>query len=138
MNIYDINYIALVIATVLSFVLGSLWYSPILFGKKWQQELGFTDEYIREANMIKIFGSSFILIFLMNFGLAFIFTFVNREEFGLLDGALYGAFVGLFFIGTSYGVNMLYQRRSLTLWAIDSFYQISYLSISGSILAYWR
>lgn len=138
MDFSQINFIALIVVTVISFGIGSLWYSPVLFGKKWQQELGFTDEYIREANMVKIFGSSFVLIFLMNFGLAFIFTFVDRPEFSYMQGAMYGGFMGLFFIGTSYGVNMLYQRKSITLWAIDAFYQIIYLVISGAILAVWK
>lgn len=137
MDLSTINFLAVIVVTVISFAFGSIWYGP-LFGKKWQKELGFTDEYIKEGNMAKIFGSSFVLILFMNFGLAFIFTFVERPEFGMLDGALYGGFIGLFFIGTSMGVNMLYQRQSFSLWAIDSFYQIIYLTISGSILAVWK
>jgi multisubunit Na+/H+ antiporter MnhB subunit len=137
MDFSTINFLAVIVVTIISFAFGSIWYGP-LFGKKWQKELGFTDEYIREGNMAKIFGSSFVLIFLMNFGLAFIFTFVERPEFGMIEGAMYGGFIGLFFIGTSTGVNMLYQRQSFSLWAIDSFYQIIYLTISGSILAIWK
>ena len=137
MDLSTINFLALLVVTVISFAFGSIWYGP-LFGKKWQKELGFTDEYIKEGNMAKIFGSSFILILCMNFGLAFILSFVDRPEFSALDGAMYGGFIGLFFIGTSTGVNMLYQRQSISLWAIDSFYKIIYLTISGSILAVWK
>ena len=138
MDFSSINYIALLVVAVISFALGALWYNPILFGKKWQSELGYSDEDLKDANMAQIFGTSFVLILLMNFGLAFIFSFVSREEFGAIDGAMYGAFIGLFFIGTSYGINMLYQRKSFTLWLIDAFYQIVYLSISGAILAVWK
>ena len=40
----EVNWIAIVVAAVGSFVLGGLWYSPVLFGKAWQREAGLTDE----------------------------------------------------------------------------------------------
>jgi hypothetical protein len=51
---------------------------------------------------------------------------------------LYGFLIGIFFISTSYGINMIYQRKSFLLWAIDSGYQVLYLAISGAILGAWR
>jgi hypothetical protein len=51
---------------------------------------------------------------------------------------IYGLLIGLFFIATSYGINMIYQRKSFALWAIDSAYQVLYLGISGLILGAWR
>ena len=39
----NINYLAAVVAAVSSFVIGGVWYSPILFAKAWQREAGLTD-----------------------------------------------------------------------------------------------
>lgn len=36
----NINWVAVVVGTILSFILGALWYSPSLFGNKWKQGLG--------------------------------------------------------------------------------------------------
>ena len=36
----EVNWIAIVAAAILSFLLGGLWYSPVLFGKAWQREVG--------------------------------------------------------------------------------------------------
>ena len=30
-----VNFVSIIIASVLSFVVGMLWYSPALFGKRW-------------------------------------------------------------------------------------------------------
>jgi len=36
----DVNWLAVVVGAVLSFLLGWLWYSPALFGKKWAEGVG--------------------------------------------------------------------------------------------------
>ena len=60
----EVNWIAIVVAAVASFLLGGLWYSPALFGKAWQREVGLTDEQMKNSNMVKIFGLTLILCLL--------------------------------------------------------------------------
>lgn len=138
MEISNINFLALAVAALASFALGSVWYSPVLFSKSWQKGVGLTKENLETANMAVIFGSSFALILLMNFGLAVILQGHAGSDVTALSGALYGFLIGVFFIATSIGINMLYQRKSFTLWAIDAGYQVLYLAISGAILGAWR
>jgi hypothetical protein len=40
-------------------VVGAIYYGP-LFGKLWQRESGVTDEQMENANMLKIFGLSYL------------------------------------------------------------------------------
>ena len=138
MEFSNINFLALIVATIVSFGLGAIWYSPVLFAKTWQREVGLSDETLKKANMAVIFGSSFLLILLMNFGLAVILQGHATRDLTALSGMIYGLLIGLFFIATSYGINMIYQRKSFALWAIDSAYQVLYLGISGLILGAWR
>jgi hypothetical protein len=138
MELSNINFLALIVAAIASFGLGALWYSPVLFGKVWQNAVGLTDESLQKANMAVIFGSSFVLIFLMDFGLAIILQGHATRDITAYSGMLYGLLIGLFFIATSYGINMIYQRKSFILWAIDSGYQVLYLGITGAILGAWR
>ncbi len=63
----NINWLSVIVATIAAFILGSLWYSPVLFGKVWQKELGLSDEKIKNANMAVIFGTSFVLEFIAAF-----------------------------------------------------------------------
>lgn len=126
-------------AALASFALGSIWYNASLFGKSWQQELGFTDEYLKEGNMGKIFGLAFVLMLLMAFGMAMLVQGHRPpDEISWLQGLYHGLYVGLLFVATTMGINILFQRRSLKLWAIDAAYQMVCLAMMGAILGAWK
>ncbi len=137
MELSNINFLAVLVAAVSAFVIGSVWYSPILFGKGWQNALGLSEEDIKNANMVKIFGTSFVLMLIMAFGLTLATNVLYPNGLNWLTGVKVGFFVGIFFISTSYGVNILYQRKSFKLWAIDSSYQVLLLGIMGLIIGAW-
>ena len=137
MEISNINFFALIVSAVASFAIGSIWYT-VLFGKTWQKVVGISSDDIANVNMALTFGSSFLLMFIMNFGLAVILQGHATRDITPLSGALYGFLIGLFFISTSIGINMIYQRKSIVLWAIDAGYQVFYLTVSGAILGFWR
>ena len=137
MEICNINFLAVVVAAIASFALGSVWYTA-LFGKVWQKAVGLTEDSMKTGSIPLIFGASFVLIFLMDFGLAVILQGHAGKDITVLSGALYGFLIGLFFVATSIGINILYQRKSFTLWAIDAGYQVLYLAVAGAILGAWR
>lgn len=138
MDLSSINFHAVIGAALAAFILGALWYSTPFFGKPWQKELGFTDEYLKQGNMGLIFGTSFVMMLLMSFGLAIIFNFIGFENLCWLKGLLWGLLFGAFFAGTSSAINYLYQRRSFKLWVIDALYQILMAGIMGIVLASWN
>ena len=41
MTSVDVNVYAVIICVLIGYVLGWLWYSPVLFGKKWIESLGY-------------------------------------------------------------------------------------------------
>ena len=126
------NYLAILAAGAAAWFLGALYYGPI-FGKKWQQEVGLSDETLKNGNMPLIFGSSFVLMCLMMYGLSF--AIGAHPEITWSHGFFHGAMTGIMFAAASMGINYLYQRRSLTLWLIDSTYQVLFLGIGGAIMA---
>lgn len=136
-DLTEINYLALAISAVAAFALGSLWYSPVLFSKTWQKEVGLSDEDIKDVNMGKIFGTSFILFIVMSFGVALIFQLIGYNRIDWLLGLLYGILIGIAFVSTTMGINLLYQRKSFKLWLIDGSYQVLCLAIMGVILGSW-
>ncbi|HKR25154.1 MAG TPA: DUF1761 domain-containing protein, partial [Allosphingosinicella sp.] len=58
-----VNYLAVLAAAVSAFVLGGLWYSPLLFAKKWMAYNGIecAEGEKPKGNMGVIFGGAFLL-----------------------------------------------------------------------------
>ena len=75
-----INYLAVLVAGIVIFVLGGLWYSPVLFAKRWIALQGRTEEQMRAqaaaANMPVMYVSAFICGFVTAWVLAHILAHV--------------------------------------------------------------
>ena len=56
----NLNWLAIIVAAASAFVLGSIWYSPIMFADRWMKETGITKESTKNVNMTKLFSMSFI------------------------------------------------------------------------------
>jgi hypothetical protein len=127
----EVNWIAVVVAAVASFLLGGLWYSPALFGKSWQREAGLTDEQVKSGNFVKIFGLSLVLSLLAAWNFA---NFLGpRPSLALGFGA--GASAGLLWVAGSFGINYLFERKSLKLFLINGGYHTLQFAIIGLVLA---
>lgn len=138
MDYSSVNYLAVLVCAAVAFFIGFLWYSPMLFSKVWQKEADITPEKIKSANMVQIFGSSFVLMFVMILGLDVLLSMTAQTDGGFMGGFTFGLWVGVFFVAGSYGINILYQNKSLKLWLIDSVYQTLFLAVSGGILSIWK
>jgi hypothetical protein len=131
---FDINWLAVLAATIVSFVIGSLWYSPLLFSKVWQRESKLSDEDIRSGNMPMIFGTTFVLAGVA----AILFAALLGPEPELGDALLFGLIVGAGWIATSFATGYLFERRSLTLWLINAGYNVVLFLAFGLIIGLWK
>ena len=132
MDIY-ISYWAILVAAVSSFIVGALWYAPFLFGKAWQAAARLTDESMKNANMGRTFGLSFVLSLIISIGMAMFFG----DEVDLQMGAMYGMMTAVFFVIPSLGVNDLFEQRPLKLWLINAGYNLVTYMVIGAILGVW-
>ncbi len=128
----SVNWLAVIVATLSTFVLGAIWYGP-LFGKAWMAEHGYTEEDLKDANMGKIYGTAFVLEFIMVANLAFFIQGV-----GLGESVLYAFLTGFGWVAMAIGVNYLFSRNSIKLWFIDAFYFVVSFTIMGVILGAWK
>jgi len=130
MEIY-INWLAVLVATVSTFVIGAIWYGP-LFGKLWMAEHGFTEDDLKNANLAKIYGGAFVLELIMAINLAFFLNGLSLQE-----GLFYGFATGFGWVAMAIGVNYLFSRSTFKLWFIDAFYFVVSFTIMGVILTAW-
>jgi hypothetical protein len=129
----NLNWLAIIVAAVSAFALGFIWYS-LLFSKLWMKENGFTEESMKNANMVKIFGLSFLLMVFASFNLA---MFVGKDA-GASFGAIAGFLAGLGWVFTFMGVTYLFERKSLVLFLINSLYSVVSLTVMGLVIGVWQ
>jgi len=130
----SLNWLSIIAAAVSAFLLGGLWYSPLLFAKRWMKETGITEETTKNANMIKIFGLGFLLALIAAFFLA---MFIGAGK-GAGFGALAGFMAGIGWVFTFMGISYLFESRTLAHFLINSFYSIISLTIMGLIIGAWQ
>ena len=86
-----INHFAVIAAAISDFVIGALWFSPILFYKSWLKETGLTEELLKKGNPLVTYGLTFILALLISYNLAFFLAEPSTDAmWGLTAGFLAG------------------------------------------------
>lgn len=128
----EINWFAVVLAALASFPLGFVWYGP-LFGKAWAAEVGMTDEKAKSGNPTIVFGGAFVLALIQASTFALFLGPVRNPE-----AALYGLCAGLCWVGAAFGVQYLFERKSLRLGLINAGYNAVAFTLIGAIVGAWK
>ncbi len=134
MDAVQFHYPAVLAAALIGFVIGGLWYSPILFSTAWMREAGITEAQAKAMNVAKVFGLAFLANGVMAFNLA---AFIGPKA-TLMFGLGAGFAAGLGWVAMSLGVIYVFEQRSLKLWLINSGYQVVAYTAMGGILAAWK
>ena len=134
MDMSKLNYLAILVSALSSFLIGGLWYSGAMFGKAWMKENGFGEEDLKQSNMGKVFGISFLLSLVIALNLAMFLGEKADITFGIFAGFM----AGFGWVAMSFGVVYLFERRSLKLWLINSGYHVITFTLMGAILGVWK
>jgi hypothetical protein len=138
MSLPVVNNVAVLVTGAVIFALGGLWYSPVLFAKRWVALIGKTEEELK-ANAGSM-PMSYLVVLLCGLVTAYVMALVvgNFAPGSALDGAIVGALCWLGFAGaTSFGT-ALFSGKPKALWLIDSGFNLVAFIVAGTILAVWR
>ena len=130
----EINWIAVVVAAVACFLLGGLWYSPVLFGKAWSAASGVTEAQAKSASMAKTMGTAFVLALI---GAAVFAMFLGPKPAPMFATAA-GLSAGLCWVAGSFGINYLFEQRPLRLFLINGGYHTVQYTVIGAVLGLWQ
>src|SRR5690606_13932506 len=117
----DINWLAVLAAAAAAFVLGGLWYGPLL-GNAWMRSMGMDPVAARKSarpGLRRLLTITFILEWVMAVCLA---MFIGNTPTAI-EGATYGFLAGLPWVAFAIVINGLYEQKS-----------VDYMLING---AYW-
>lgn len=160
----EMNFYSVLVAAIIPLVVGSFWYSPMLFGKAWMKETGLTEDDLKQGSMLKIFGLTFVFSVMF----AMILQMLCIHQFGPLGmiggpefidlakpsyaafmadygtafrtfkhGALHGFFSGLFLAFPLIAINGLFERKTWKYIMIHTGYWTVSMTIMGAIVCGW-
>jgi len=128
----DINFLPVIIAAVVSFVLGWLWYSPFLFGKIWLEEMKMKEEDCKSKNKVIALGGTFLLTLVAAFILSSFVEIAGAE--GAISGAIIGILAGAGFVATSIATHYLFEPKSMKLFLINAGHYTACYAAMGTVL----
>jgi hypothetical protein len=131
----EINFLAVIAAALSAFVIGGLWYSPLLFQQSWMTANGLSRADLEKGGEARIFVGAFVLSLIMAFNLA---AFLAAPDTTLAWGATAGALAGVGWVASGIAVIALFERRPLAYVLINGGYWSVALTIMGAILGVWR
>lgn len=132
-NFSSINLLVVFVATLVSNLLGGLWYSPIFLGKPWRAALSKKPQASADTNMVGVFISSFVLHLLA----ASMLAAMLGPSAGAIEGIQLGTLIGFTFVFTAMGATNLFEQRPISLILINSGYHIVSLGLMGFIIGTW-
>lgn len=129
-----VNYLAVLVATIASFVIGGLWYGP-LFGKHWMRLTKLTKKDAQKGN-VKL---SYILGFISSLVTAYVLAFLISltDVLGALGGAIVAFWVWLGFVATFQLSQVLWEMKPFQLWMLNNAYNLLMLLVMGAIIGAW-
>jgi hypothetical protein len=159
----EINFLAILAASVSALVVGFVWYNPKVFGNAWMKAAGMTDEQVKGGNMAKIFGLALLFAIMLTFSLQGItihqmgaLSLVGgdvenalpsyqafMDDYGdafrtFKHGVFHGVLAGIFIVLPILGTNALFERKGAKYIFINTGYWIVTLGIMGGIICGWR
>ncbi|MGD0939504.1 MAG: DUF1761 domain-containing protein [Terracidiphilus sp.] len=128
------NHAAILVAALIQFFLGALWYS-LFFAKPWMAFTGHIKGE-RPKGIAVAMLSSAISALIFSFVLAHVVIWSGAAEIG--GGVFVGFVCWLGFIAAPLFAETIYEKRPYGLFTINSGYWLAVLLISGGLLAAWR
>lgn len=129
------NYLAIIAATVASYIFGALWYNAL--AKPWMAALGVKPEDLKGPGG-KVSPVPFVIAFLaqlvMAWMLAGVIGHLGPGQITLRNGVISAAFLWFGFVMTTLAVNYAFARRRPMLAAIDGGHWLGVMLVQGAVV----
>ena len=135
-SLNGINWIAVIVAGIVAWVIGAVWYSPPVFGKRWMALLGMKVEGGMPEGAGKALAGGLVLAIFTS--LILVLFVYGLKAVGLVEGAEVGFLVWLGFVLTHGVTNVMFERRPPALFGITQTELLITYVVMGIILAVWR
>jgi hypothetical protein len=140
MTFTGINFIGILIAFLVSFISGAIWFGPKTFYPVWMKAKGVATGQLNTSQNkpVLLFGGTILGVLIQTLTLGLIINSLGKHvEIGVSDGAGIG-----FALGVGIGMfaslsHRLFGGESLKVWIIETANDAINLTIAGAIIAYF-
>jgi hypothetical protein len=129
-----LQYLGIFVSAFVMFVLGGVWYSPMLFANAWARESGTPNEHTTDPKAQARFFLILLVLLLVAAAVLDCVLTSWAPGRGLTHGLSVG-FIGGILAASVVGMDTLFERKSLKLFLINAGYYLISFSITGVILA---
>ncbi len=135
-----LNYLAILAAAIVAFIVGGVWYSPAVFGHSWAQAQGYSPERLAAMKGAKPPARALIVTFLCQVVIAVALALLKwwMAFDGWFEGLLLGLLVWGGFVATVGLIGHVFSDRPLRAYVIDVGCQLVYFVAMGVIIGAWR
>ncbi len=133
MDIFAVNWLAVVLAALAGFMVGGIWYGPLM-GKSWMVAMGKTEDDLKNINPAKLYGFTFLLAILASWTLAHTFA-SYAKDLSTVVKVMTAFGVALGFIVPALWTNYLFQDAKKPLFWIDAGYWLLFYIAMGLVHA---
>ena len=138
-DLSTINWLAVIVGTVIYFGLGAIWYSPVLFARPWQRSIGWDPQQTPPEQRATTYVVPFIAYLVMAIGTAMLAAATRSDTFG--DGVVLGLVLGIGFAAMHSVVDASFDPNKPQPWtwfAITASYNAIGLLVVAVIVSVWR
>lgn len=130
----NINLLAAVIAGVVGYFPGGLWYSKAMFLNRWAREMGVDLDNPPER---KHAGLQIVIGLAASIAAAIVFALIAGPAPELHHALALALACAGGLIGTSFAVQYIYEGRSPTFWLINMGYHLLQFCLFALVLSLW-
>ncbi len=132
----SINYWAVLVATIASMVIGSLWYGPV-FGKAWMKLMKFSPKDIKKMRLspAQAMSMGFVATLVMSFVLAHFVDYVGATTIGTAAQLAFWLWLG--FSAPLLLGSFLWENKPFKLWVLNAAHRLVEMIVMAAILAVW-
>jgi len=140
MIISGINLVGVLIAFIVSFISGAIWFGPKTFYPVWMKAKGMSSGQLSTSQNkpVLLFGGTILGVLMQTFILAIVINSLGKHiDIGIIDGAGIGFALGVGISMFSSLSHRLFGGESLKVWLIETSNDAINLTIAGAIIAYF-
>ena len=142
MTFSELNLVGVLVAFVVSFISGGIWFGPKTFYPIWMKARGIESGQLtsQQNKPAILFGGTILGIFAQTLTLALVISSLqaHNSSFSVAEGALVGAALGIGIAAFASLSHRLFGGENVKVWIIETANDALNLTIAGAIITYFH